>query len=174
MVRRGHPCARGARRARHGPPARTARPCTALSPPTISRATPCIRVAPPGDPPAEDARPPTRTIVAGMVGMSRNTPAYPTRPRPHRRRGDTDRTLGRASRRAWPPHNRGARPQIHQGHLFSPPPPPHGIGLSPLRSDSPPGSPARGEGGAMRRGRMAPLSRSRESRVGMRAAPSEG
>ncbi len=98
MVRRGHPYAWGARRAPHGRSARIARPCTALSPPTISRATPCVRAAPPGAPPAEDARPPPRTIVAWMVGVSRNTrgapapvrAAHPARPRPPRRCGDTD------------------------------------------------------------------------------------
>jgi len=53
--------------------------------------------------------------------------AHPARPRPHRRRGDTDRTLGRrdagarpagrASGRAWPPHNRGARPHARRSRV---------------------------------------------------------
>jgi len=78
-----------------GAPEGAARPCTALNPPTMARASPCI-AAPPGAPPTEDARPPTTTIVAGMAGVSRNTrAAHPARPRPPQRRGDTDRALER-------------------------------------------------------------------------------
>jgi len=46
MVRRGAPCAHGARRAPHGRGARAARPCSAFSLPTIPRATPCKAVLP--------------------------------------------------------------------------------------------------------------------------------
>jgi len=68
MVRRGHLCARGARRAPHGPRARA--PRSARRPLLVQRRAP-------GAPPAEDARPPPRTIVAGMVGVSRNTRGAP-------------------------------------------------------------------------------------------------
>ncbi len=98
MIRRDRPCARGARRAPHGRSARATRPCTALSPPTISRATPCVRASPRRPACggcASSSQDHCRMDGGGVKEHARRPPA---RPRPHRRHGDTDRTLGQARR----------------------------------------------------------------------------
>ncbi len=102
MVRRGHPCAHGDRRAPHGRPhgprARAQR--SGCRPLLVQRRASAPR------PPAPRLRR-TRVLLPGPLSHgwwgcqgTRAAPApvcaaHPARPRPHQRRGDTDRTLGR-------------------------------------------------------------------------------
>jgi len=96
MVRRGPPC--GAALDARCTGARTDRAPVHRASSAVH--VPCNAVRPrlaPGAPPQEEARPPTRAIIACMVGVSRNTrAAHPTRPRPPQRRGAGAGAAGRA------------------------------------------------------------------------------